>query len=92
MKLQKRNGNESVNSLSDIQKIVLKYIYSYLLENQSTPTYREIADAVGRDKKVVWDACCALERKGFLEILRNKTRGIRVMGAKIEIPKDPDVA
>lgn len=78
-----------MNNLTPTQSEVLDFIMGEILEQQIPPTRREIADAFGWKSPNAADCVLnALRRKGRIEIVRGKSRGIRVLdeGAQGDAP------
>lgn len=65
--------------LSEPQARILEFIVEYIRQEGRPPTYREIGQAVGIGSTGHVDHhLTALERKGAIERVRGKSRGIRV--------------
>lgn len=65
--------------LTKAQKNMLDFIQGYMRKNQLPPTYEEIAGNFGfKSKNAVETHLRALERKGVIKKIANKSRGIRL--------------
>jgi repressor LexA len=68
-------------NLSERQQAILDFIRSFSLESRYPPTIREIGKAVGiSSTSVVNYNLNILEKKGFIERDRDKSRGIKLVG------------
>lgn len=68
------------SKLSEPQARILEFIIEYIDQEGRPPTYREIGQAVGIGSTGHVDHhLMALERKGAIERVRGKSRGIRVL-------------
>ncbi|MBU1076389.1 MAG: transcriptional repressor LexA [Spirochaetes bacterium] len=67
------------NKLTKAQHDVFEFIRAYMKENNLPPTYEEIADNFGfKSKNSVETHLQALERKGVIQRIEKKSRGIRL--------------
>lgn len=67
------------NKLTKAQDRVLTFIKTYMKKNKLPPTYEEIADNFGfKSKNSVETHLHALERKGVINRIEKKSRGIRL--------------
>ncbi len=65
------------NKLTQIQNNVLDFIKAYMKKNKLPPTYEEIADNFGyKSKNAVETHLQALQRKGVIQRIQKKARGI----------------
>jgi repressor LexA len=66
--------------ITKAQRDVLNAIRAYIRHNQMPPTRIEICKAMGfKSPNAAQDHLLALERKGFICIIPNISRGIRVV-------------
>lgn len=69
-----------MEALTDRQREVLDWVQEFLESNGFPPTRSEIAAAFGwTGTNGATDHLLALQRKGYLEVLPNTARGIRVV-------------
>jgi predicted DNA-binding transcriptional regulator len=80
-----RSMRNMKEELTDKQKTIYGFIKGFLIENHRTPTYDEIANHVGVVRKTAFDHVVALEHRGYLEIDRGITRGIKLKNISVEI-------
>jgi repressor LexA len=75
------------DELTPRQSEILELIRSHLAEEGCPPTRAEISDALGfRSPNAAEEHLRALERKGFLEIVPNSSRGIRLLEEDYGLP------
>lgn len=75
-----------MNALTPKQRELLDFIVSYQGEKRYSPTFLEMRDALGlKAKSGVHRLITALERRGFITRLDNRTRAIEVL-AKPHLP------
>ena len=68
-----------IKPLTIKQKEVLEAI-QYLINKQGySPTYREIADLLGKKTHVVFEQTMILEEKGYVSTVNGKSRTIKVL-------------
>lgn len=73
--------------LTERQHSVLNFIQHYCLEHGIPPTRSEIAEALGfRSKTAAVDHLKALERKGYIHLHGETSRGIQVLHGQDELP------
>lgn len=71
--------------LTERQQQVLDCIRSHLMDTGMAPTRAEIADIMGfQSKNAASDHLRALERKGFIRIHNDRSRGIQVLEQDVE--------
>lgn len=63
------------------QRQTLKYIARYSQKNGYPPTLREVATQLGIQPSAARDKLLALERKGYVQVTPNISRGLRVLRA-----------
>ena len=68
----------ATRKLTKRQEEILRFIISYIRENERPPTIRDIADDFGFTVKGAYDHLLALERKGWIERQDRHSRGITV--------------
>jgi Winged helix-turn-helix DNA-binding len=72
-----------------LQDVVLYFIIAYKADpanDGNSPTYREIAQGVGRSSTAVWSACQRLQDRGLLEI--NARGKLTLLGGAYHAPSD----
>jgi SOS regulatory protein LexA len=75
------------NELTPRQYEILELIRSHIAEEGCPPTRAEISDALGfRSPNAAEEHLRALERKGYLEIVPNSSRGIRLLEEDYGLP------
>lgn len=83
--------------LTEKQQVILRYLQAYLTTHQQSPLIREIQSGCGIvSYKSTVDRLNALERKGWIERVTNKHRGIHLLRRLEDAPslsaEDPQVA
>ena len=79
-------GNETMRELTDRQRKVLEWMKKYVRKHGRSPTRVEISEAFGwADATAARSHLEALEKKGHIEILKDKYRGIRVLEAEVPL-------
>ena len=79
-------GNETMRGLTERQRKVLEWMKMYVRKHGRAPTRTEISDAFGwADATAARSHLEALEKKGYIEILKDKYRGIRVFEAELPL-------
>lgn len=69
-----------MENLSERQAQMMKYIKAFKDKSGLAPTYREIAAYMGiKSNNGVKRHIEALERKGYIQIMRYRRRGIKIM-------------
>ena len=75
----------SPKALTDRQRSILDYLKEFLLDNGYPPTIREIAAHFEiRSPRGVQDHLAALEKKGYIRRAKERSRGIELLGLKLE--------
>ena len=65
-----------MDGLTDRQQEILDFINQFRESNQCNPTMREIADNFGMaSANAAHDHLIGMQKKGAVEIIRNKSRG-----------------
>lgn len=78
-------------ALSSRQEQILAFIRKFLTKNGYPPSIREIGKAAGiSSTSVVNYNLKVLERKGFIDRDRTVSRGIRLLGAALDLGGTPD--
>jgi repressor LexA len=73
-------------NLTDRQKEVLNFISTYIEDNKYPPTFREIAKALDiSSTKGVTDHLAVLEKKGFINRIKNNSRSIQILRLPDEV-------
>lgn len=81
------HGARMLKPLTDRQHSVLNFIQQYHLEHGMPPTRSEIASALGfRSKTAAVDHLKALEKKGYIHLHGDTSRGIQLLHAQDELP------
>lgn len=65
--------------LTDRQREVLTHVQKHIDEFLMPPTRRELAESLGMSENGANDHILALVRKGHMELLPGKSRGMRVL-------------
>jgi SOS-response transcriptional repressor LexA len=65
-------------NLTELQKDILSYIKKYISENKIAPTQKEIYIYANKHRTTVRDNLYLMVRKGHIEIIKNKRRGIKI--------------
>ncbi|MBD5434092.1 MAG: transcriptional repressor LexA [Treponema sp.] len=68
-----------MKEITQVQKNVLDYISKFIDENSYPPTVREISEHFGKSIRAVQDNMTALQRKGFISLVRKKSRSIKIL-------------
>ena len=68
-----------MKEITQVQKNVLDYISKVIDENSYPPTVREISEHFGKSIRAVQDNMTALQRKGFISLVRKKSRSIKIL-------------
>lgn len=68
-----------MKEITQVQKNVLDYISKFIDENSYPPTVREISEYFGKSIRAVQDNMTALQRKGFISLVRKKSRSIKIL-------------
>jgi repressor LexA len=71
-----------MKELTDRQSEVLEYISVFISEHSYPPTIREIGDKFAISVKGAYDHIKALEKKGFIRLVENRSRTIEVVNRK----------
>lgn len=72
-----------VSGLTSRQRQVLEFIKAHILEYGVAPSHKEICQAIGASStRAAADHLKALERKGYLRLLPDTSRGIQVLEAE----------
>ncbi|HYE79077.1 MAG TPA: transcriptional repressor LexA [bacterium] len=72
--------------LTERQRIILNFIHQYIQDHAYPPTFREIGQAINiSSTKAVNDHLAVLERKGFIQREKNKSRAIHILSLPPEI-------
>ncbi len=66
-------------NLTAAQKNILSFVSTYIAENSTSPSVREIADRFGISSAGAWQHLVALEKKGHVALERGMARGIRIL-------------
>jgi len=78
--------NSSISELSDRQRAIVDFIRDFSAKRKYPPTIREIGQAVGiTSTSVVNYNLEALERRGYVERDREKSRGIKLVGDAVTL-------
>ena len=73
-----------MRALTERQKEILSFVSAYISDNGRAPTQREVGTAFGFSHTAARDALASLERKGFIELERNRQRAIALPAARRE--------
>lgn len=68
-----------MKGLTDKQKKILAYIEKYSAEHGYPPTIREIGDIFSITAKGAYDHLKAIEKKGYINCVRNRSRAIELL-------------
>lgn len=68
-----------MKEITQVQKSVLDYISKFIEENSYPPTVREISEHFGKSIRAVQDNMMALQRKGYISLVRKKSRSIKIL-------------
>lgn len=80
-----KNAEQTVTYLEGQEKVgeLMKFILFYKENNDGlSPTNKEMRDKLGLSAGTVHNLLRGLEKKGFIEIERGKSRGIKVKGGR----------
>lgn len=73
-----------MKELTDKQEIILQFITEIIKDKGISPTFREIGDEFQFTAKAAYDHLQAIEKKGYIKISKNQSRGIELLRHKIE--------
>lgn len=73
-----------MKEITQVQKSVLDYISKFIDENSYPPTVREISEHFGKSIRAVQDNMTALQRKGYISLVRKKSRSIKILADDME--------
>ncbi len=66
--------------LTETQEAVLHFIEAFIERKRYPPSRKEIADHFGwKSANAAQECLDAIERKGFIEVIPNISRGLRVL-------------
>ncbi|MCH5283156.1 MAG: repressor LexA [Treponema sp.] len=68
-----------MKEITQVQKNVLDYISKFIDENSYPPTVREISEHFGKSIRAVQDNMMALQKKGYISLVRKKSRSIKIL-------------
>jgi len=68
-----------VNKLTRTQKELYYCVYDFILWNKQSPTLGELSQKIGKDKSNICRILHRIEKKGYIEIEKQKIRGIKVI-------------
>ncbi|MBI4243830.1 MAG: repressor LexA [Planctomycetes bacterium] len=69
-----------MEKLTEQQGKILRFIKQFIETYEISPSIREISEKFGfRSTKAVQDHLAAIERKGYLKMLKKKARGIQII-------------
>lgn len=68
-----------MKDLTDKQSAILEYIEKYIAKTGYPPTIREIGDEFSITAKGAYDHLKAIEKKGYIRCLKNKSRAIELI-------------
>lgn len=78
-------GIPPVNELTESQDNVYKALIEMFIDNQIMPTKKELADKLGFNPNSIQGTLNILERKGYIDIDKGKSRSIRFTRLKIQL-------
>ena len=73
-----------MKELTDKQEIILQFITEIIKDKGISPTFREIGDEFQFTAKAAYDHLQAIEKKGYIKISKNQSRGIELLRHNIE--------
>ena len=75
-----------MDDLTDRQRVVLEWMKTYVRKHGRSPTRTEVSEGLGlHDATSVRTHLQGLEKKGHIEILKDKYRGIRIFEAELPL-------